>query len=178
MKSMDELRSGCYTASPHGSNATNECARELERDIYRDIERYYVERPEFNEGEVICIGDGIVTEHGDKIVENYFVGDDGTVYVNGHIIDSDTVICPGERAERASALEIMEHDTQEKLDADLRLSPVRYCEKYGIEFDPYYFVDTVGESYYEFDASYCSAATKHMLERQRKLDGMENGNTR
>lgn len=121
---------------------------ENQSDVEGYIEHFYLPKPLFEDGEPVQWGDKAVGAYITAEVVTFVVNDKGDYFING------VQYQPGERVKRPPS-----PDTQERIDEDERLSSVRYCEKYGIDFD------SVDESFgYKYHDLY---------ERQRKLMGGE-----
>lgn len=118
--------------------------------IQAEIDKYYLPRPLFEDEEPVQIGDKVADGIEVFTVERVSYGS-VTYYLEG----DNCLVCltMEDRVSRPP-----EPDTQEKIDADMILAAFEYCEKYGIKCD---------EAVRDFERC------RHLLERQRKLDGVE-----
>ena len=155
LKSLEKLRE--HTFIGHGCS-------ELAEEIQAEIDKFYLPRPLFEDGEPVQFGDLIQGSSHCKF-DNRVRFDRIIYYGTGRVrLDvaggDGCMLQIGQRLERPP-----EPDTQEKIDEDSELSAQEYCEKRGINasFDP----DMAVGYYPEI------AMRKDLLARQRKLDGVE-----
>ena len=133
-------------------------------EIQAEIGRYYLPRPLFEDGEPVQFGDLIQGSSHCKFDNR--VRFDRIIYYDTGRVRLDVaggdgcMLQIGQRLPRPP-----EPDTQEKIDEDFQLTVQEYCDKHGIDvsYDP----DYVRDDYTEL------LVRRHLLERQRKLDGVE-----
>lgn len=160
LKSLEELKD----MTLHEYDALNDVFEVYDTDelvdkIQAEIDRYYLPRPLFDDGEPADFGMEFSDRFNDvcKIRKIVYLED----YV--YVFDADThlvILAEDDRLKRPP-----EPDRQEKIDADSELTAREYCDKHGIDasYDP----DYVRDDYPEM------LMRRHLLERQRKLDGVE-----
>lgn len=156
MKSLDKLRESvlCNARNYQGPDIHRE-AIDLADKIQAEVDKFYLPRPLFEDGEPVQFDDCVVLN--DEGVSMCVMGieyrlDDGSMTLIGdsgwHIKLQD-----GVKLKRPP-----EPDTQEKIDADASMNPIAYCVKHGIPTN-----DDMD------DAELHEIKTMHLLERQRKV---------
>lgn len=116
---------------------------ELICDSVEDVDRYYLPRPVFDNGEPVQIGDRFTCPDGRVTTVNYILYRENSFALNGFEYDYDDVV-------RRPLFD----DSQEKIDQDEKLQPSDYCRKFGINSNEKY---RAGVKY------------KDLFDRQRRL---------
>lgn len=148
LKSLEKLRSGHWL--PAGRTICEEEA--LADEIQTEVDRFYLPRPLFEDGEPVQVGDYVDLQmEGKRRVQ--------VTDIRPWIVYGSSTSHQKEPYKRPP-----EPDTQEKIDADAMLKPSDYCAKRGLDFRRHTgpiseWPDIV--------------MRKDLLARQRKLDGVE-----
>ena len=147
LKTLDKLRYLIDNYWESDSSDPFEYAEILADVIQAEVNKYYLPRPLFEDGEPVQFGDAVHLD--DTIfdsIDTISYGVEGDVCIwCGDDIHS---VAPGELLERYVV------DTQERIDADATLSAMEYAEKHQI---PPFSDDLEGD------------VRLHLLSRQRKL---------
>lgn len=152
LKSLEKLRDGVIFGED-GFELSTDKARNLADEIQAEVDKFYLLRPLFEGGEPADFGMEFVDWHGDaRRIEEITWGS-----VRCRVSDEEGHSVLLEKHNRLSRPP--EPDTQEKINDDNMLTPIVYCDKHGIAVRQ-------GES-----AGYIMR--RHILARQRKLDGVE-----
>lgn len=151
LRSLEKLKSGAYFPQGKYKTADNEKGDQLADEIQAEVDKFYLPRPLFEDGEPVQFGDRVSIHSGASTicVSNITLWDNGACSVGG-FKGSATSLDGG-------LLKRPEPDTQEKIDADAILQNATYCIKHNIVYD----------------ANVETNVRKHLLARQRKLDGVE-----
>ena len=138
---------------------TAENFAEFADKIQREIDKFYLPRPLFDDGEPADFGMEFVSNKG--IVERIEHIDlfPEWAEINSYGSTTDWTYREDKPIKRPQ-----EPDTQEKIDADARLYAGNYCAKYNLKADPHSPLQEESPYY---------VMMWHLLERQRKLDGVE-----
>ena len=157
LKSLEKLREGiCFPVDPEtGKRLSQREGIAFADEIQHEIDRFYLPRPLFEDGEPADFGMEFVTGKGfaEKIKHIDFYPE--CVEINLCGAYTDWTYREDHPLRRPS-----EPDTQEQIDADAKLSPFNYVRKFGLE-------DSGGWS------GNVPTMLRHLLARQRKLDGVE-----
>lgn len=154
LKGIEKLRNGMFSGHPL-CDATREDARMLADEIFVEVKKWCMYKPLFGDDEPVQFGDRFTDGIADLdyTVEGMLFWRDGRCELfnrNGE----RTMFHFGDRVSRPS-----NPYTQEQIDADAKLDSLDYCAKYSITY--------AGEE------TASIAVRKHLLARQRKLDGVE-----
>lgn len=166
LKSLDTLKDSMFVAG--GSTEENLSftvvaeSNDLARKIQDEVDKYYLPRPLFEDGEPIQFCDLVNDTDGEcrlPISAVAFVYTKNGVAIFDRGEEYGYFASYGQRFNRPS-----EPDTQEKINEDKLLDPVQYCRKYSIAF--YSESNNVGDHP-------SAKMVDHILKRQRKVDEME-----
>ena len=163
LRSLEKLRKGYFSEYPSYESThpqfQHDRAEKLAGEIQEEIDRCYLPRPLFEDGEPVQFGDLIQGSSHCKFDNR--VRFDRIIYYDTGRVRLDVaggdgcMLQIGQRLERPP-----EPDTQEKIDADLLLTARDYCNKYGLSYA------------YPNESSFI-VIRRDLLARQRKLDGVE-----
>lgn len=152
-----------YIKAPIGKNgrymrtvpdAMGEWCLDNEAEVQDYIDRYYMPRPLFDDGEPVQFGDEICLDGEVRRVDRIVRWDEREGwYLTTDDLHNHLPSVNGPMLKRPPT-----PDTQERIDAEAPMSPWSYCEKYGLT------VLNQG-----LHALYCRK-TLHLLKRQRELD--------
>lgn len=147
LKSLEKLRNGGIWGEDSFGFSENK-AQNLADEIQAEIDKYYLPRPLFEDGEPVQIGDYVdLRREGMRCVQ--------ITGIEPWIVYGSSTSYQKEPYKRP-----LEPDTQEKIDADvLNEDPISYCKKYELDYVP--------------GRNAVIVMRKHLLARQRKLDGVE-----
>lgn len=184
MSLVDDLRKWAKTDAPI-INARCACSVAYDSNDVKDsdvmfnwladrIEREYLERPRFEDGEVVQIGDIVEGGYGDKMkVENFLVWSNGSSHVTDGAFSSAT------HGASEPYKRYVEPDTQEKINEDSIKFFVDYwnCSNIACSDCPHSgrIKELLKIDKQDIDSSFsCEMAMRlDLLRRQRELDGVE-----
>ena len=154
LKSLEKLRNGTYFPEGEHRTTDNEYGEKLADEIQAEIDRFYLPRPLFEDGEPADFEMEFVTGKGfaEKIEHIDFYPECVEINLRGDYTDWTY-------REDRPLKHPSEPDTQEQIDADARLDLLGYCAKHHLTY-----VD---------DKTTSIAVRVHLLDRQRKPDGVE-----
>lgn len=146
LKSLEKLCGFMNEFDGSGFFREDDFASFLAAEIQEEIDRYYLPRPLFEDGEPVQFGDMVSNGRSEFSVSAITHYQDGTFD-----LDSDL-----DYLGDYSAGELVKHvgDTQKSIDNDALMNPDMYCEKYN-------FQNYEGISEYQM--------IMHLLQRQRDL---------
>lgn len=159
---LDDLLSFYVTDYYPKHDYSMACER-LTNDIQKVIDRYYLPKPLFEDGEPVQFGDWFYDESAEEVegvspiqqVININLSSSGSF-----IINESSIYFDDERVKRP------EGDSQDMIDNETFMSPKQYCKKYKLEN----YCGWSGDEVNDLDKK-----IMHLLERQQKLDESENG---
>lgn len=153
LKSLEKLKAGCWF--PPGKDIPDYSdTKNIVNEIQAEVDEFYWKKPLFEDGEPANFGMEYVTYKGEVEEIEQFVISEECVEVN---LCGDHV---GWTSYGGHRLKRPFEDTQEKIDADAELYAMDYCRKYGL-------VST------NENETAGVLKSRHLLKRQRKLDGVE-----
>lgn len=135
-----------------------EPSTELADEIQAEIDKFYLPRPVFEDGKPADFGDEFVTLKGAISTIYGFSVYRNRVEINPHGQCTDWTYEEGH-----SLRYPVEADAQKKIDSDVNLHSESYCKKFGLEYSL-----LIGGDHHP-----SSVKMRHLLARQRKLDGVE-----
>ena len=156
LKSLEKLRNGYFVESPlYNTTAFGAGgAKRLADEIQSEIDKWCLYKPLFDDDEPVQFGDRFtdgIADLGYSVDGILFWKDGRCELFSG---DKREAFYPGDRVGRP-----LKPDMQEEINADAKLDNMSYCAKYSITY--------AGEE------AASIAVRKHLLYRQRKLDGVE-----
>lgn len=114
MKLLDRLRDMyLYIGSSDGKEIYEKfLSNEFADDLQAEIDKYYLPRPIFEDGEPVHSGDYILTDDGEVFVDWYNVSEFGTININGSYDSPCYMFYPGDKIKRGK-------DTKDRLMCDV-----------------------------------------------------------
>ena len=149
LRSLEKLRGGInVTLDVVPDEVTQKIYCEIADEIQAEVDKFYLPRPLFEDGEPVQIGDYVDLQlEGMRHVQ--------VTDIRPWIVYGNSTFHQREPYKRPP-----EPDTQEKIDADLLLTGREYCVKHGLDYEHQNVLSFV-------------VARRDLLARQRKLDGVE-----
>lgn len=163
MEILDEIRGKkvlrfCYNGSRDVEWVDSD---KLADAIQAEIDEYYIPRPLFNDGKPVQFGDLFGADHicmgNETPVESIEALSNGNYRVSGS--NCNCAFIKNGKGLQYPKKDVLDNDSQERINTDISLSPLKYCEKYGFD------VSTIN------DLEKCKM--NHLLMRQRKLCEVE-----